>query len=139
MRKSNVTDTSLDWLTAQLPAIEPSARRTEADYYGASDLIAAELGIQEPPLSIASWKHGVFYESSIRSPQLLLTEGNKATRHLVANEWHATCLRDAGYRRVHAVGAPFLYAPPSTAMRMPDSLLIMPAHRIARAAHSFDE
>lgn len=139
MTNGRTGDKSLDWLTDQLPVIEPIARRTEADYYGASHLIASELGYHEPPPSIASWKHGVFYESTIGAPWLLLTEGNRATRHLVANEWHAACLRDAGYKRVHAVGAPFLYAAPATGLRMPNSLLIMPAHRIAKATNSIDE
>lgn len=139
MLESNADDTSLDWLTGQLPAIEPLARRTEADYYGASYLIAAELGTMEPPPSIASWKHGVFFESSIRSPCMLVTEGSRFTRQLVANDWQVKCLRDDGYLRVHAVGVPFLYVRPSGARRMANSLLVMPAHRVAKAAHSFDE
>lgn len=132
-------DLSLDWLTDQLPAIEPIARRTEADYYGASDLIGSALGYRSPPASAASWKHGVFFEPTIRAPRMLVTEGNRITRQLVANDWQVACLRHDGYLRVHAIGVPFLYTQPSGAKRMPNSLLIMPAHRVAMAAHSFDE
>lgn len=129
----------IDWLTSQLPPVRPLERRCEADYYGASDAIASALGRAEPPHSIASWRHGVSFERSMNAPELLLTEGNRATRHLVANDWQAACLRRAGYLRTHAVGAPFLYARPSGAKRAPGSLLIMPAHRVANAMHAFDE
>lgn len=139
MANGNNGDARLGWLTAELPASEPIARRTEADYYGASDLIATALGLQSPPISSASWKHGVFFEPTIRAPRMLVTEGNRLTRQLVANDWQVRCLRDDGYLRVHAAGVPFLYTQPSGARRLPNSLLIMPAHRVANAVHSFDE
>lgn len=130
---------SIDWLAAQLPPVEPIQRRSEADYYGASDVIATPLGYATPPRSVASWKHGVSYEVRMNSPELLLTEGNRATRHLVANEWQAARLRKAGYLRVHAVGVPFLYAPAPYGARLPGSLLVMPAHHVLNATHAFDE
>ncbi len=129
----------IEWLTAQLPPVISMERRSEADYYGASNVIATALGLARPPNSIASWKHGVSFERRMNAPELLLTEGNRATRHLVANDWQAAQLRQAGYFRVHAVGVPFLYAKSSGARRTPGSLLVMPAHHVANAAHSFDE
>ena len=129
----------IEWLTSQLPAIRPIERRSEADYYGASDLIGAALGYATLPRSIASWKHGVSYERTMRAPELLLTEGNRATRHLVANEWQAARLRRAGYLRVHAVGVPFLYSEPPDTKRLPHSLLVMPAHHVLNSTHAFDE
>lgn len=130
---------SVEWLTARLPPVQPIQRRSEADYYGASDLIGTALGLAAPPRSVASWKHGVSYERSMNAPELLLTEGNRATRHLVANEWQAARLRKAGYLRVHAVGAPFLYVDPGAPARLPRSLLVMPAHHVLNATHAFDE
>jgi len=129
----------IEWLTSQLPAIRPIERRSEADYYGASDLIGAALGYATLPRSSASWRHGVSYERTMRAPELLLTEGNRATRHLVANEWQAARLRRAGYLRVHAVGVPFLYSEPPDTKRLPHSLLVMPAHHVFNSTHVFDE
>ena len=130
---------TIEWLDSRLPPVRTIERRSEADYYGASDVIGAALGYAALPMSIASWKHGVSYERSMNAPELLLTEGNRASRHLVANEWQANTLRQGGYFRVHAVGVPFIYAEPSGADRLPNSLLVMPAHHVANATHSFDE
>ena len=102
-------------------------------------MIAAALGYAAVPRSVASWKHGVSYEREFEFPELLLTEGNRATRHLVANDWQVRGLRKRGFTRVHAVGAPFLYVGPSGAGRMPGSLLVMPAHSVFNASHAFDE
>lgn len=130
---------SLGWLTDRLPTVERIDRRSEADYYGASHVIAAELGYRTPPRSIASWKHGVLYEPKLAAPDLLLTEGNRATRHLVATAGQVALLRKAGFARVHAVGLPYLYVPSSATERIPGSLLIMPAHSLAKSTGTFDE
>jgi hypothetical protein len=129
----------IGWLASTLPPVRRIERRSEADYYGAGYLIAEALGLATPPRSIASWKHGVSFVRRMAAPELLLTEGNRATRHLVANEWQASALREAGFVRAHAVGAPYLYAQADGVRRMPRSLLAMPAHHIAGVTHSFDE
>ena len=130
---------ALEPILRHLPPVEKIERRSEADYYGASHLIATKLGLAAPPRSIASWKHGIIYESGLRSPQLLLSEGNRATRHLVTNQWQADRLREAGYWRVHATGVPFLYAERLADERLRGSLLIMPAHSLSKSTHAFDE
>jgi hypothetical protein len=127
------------WLTDTLPPSAPINRRTEADYYGASDLIATALGYDSAPPCIASWKHGVSYEKSLAYPELILTEGNRATRHLVGNGWQVSALRKRGFLRVHAVGTPILYLNPPSVTRVPRSLLVMPAHSLVNTAHPFDE
>ena len=127
------------WLTTRLPAQEPLQRRSEADYYGASELIASLTGRAAAPRSAASWKHGVSFEKDFAFPELLLTEGNRLTRHLVGNDWQASALRGRGYPRVHAVGVPFLYVPRSGAARLSGSLLVMPVHSLANASSSHDE
>jgi hypothetical protein len=127
------------WLTTRLPAQEPLQRRSEADYYGASDLIGSALGYATAPRSAASWKHGVSFDKDFAYPELLLTEGNRLTRHLVGNEWQASALRSSGYSRVHAVGVPFLHVPDSGACRVPRSLLVMPVHSLADANSAREE
>jgi hypothetical protein len=127
------------WLTRELPPFKASHRRTEADYYGASALIATASGYASPPRSIASWKHGVLFETELTYPQLMLTEGNRFTRHLVANGSQVTMLKRGAYLRVHAVGAPYLYVEAAPAPRMGGSLLVMPAHSLLNSRHAFDE
>ncbi|MDH4094680.1 MAG: hypothetical protein OEV81_07815 [Betaproteobacteria bacterium] len=131
--------TDIGWLTRQLPAYAQMPRRTEADYYGASDLIAAALGYDAAPPSVASWKHGVSYLGQLHHPALMLTEGNRTTRHLVANAEQAQQLRQRGFLRVHAVGAPFAYVGATPVARVPGSLLVMPAHGVFNSAHAFEE
>jgi hypothetical protein len=129
----------IKWLTDRLPPSAPTNRRTEADYYGASELIATALGYDSAPPCVASWKHGVSYERELRFPELILTEGNRATRHLVGNDWQVKALNRRGFFRVHAVGVPFIYVPPTTLERLPRTLLVMPAHSLDNTKHPFDE
>jgi hypothetical protein len=127
------------WLTKMLPPRQAILRRSEADYYGASDLIACALGYATQPRSVASWMHAVSYERRLDFPELLFPEGNRATRHLVATSGQVQQLTDRGFLRVHATGVPFLYVEPSATTRIPGSLLVMPAHSVANSTHSFDE
>ena len=127
------------WLTARLPRSQLIPRRTEADYYGASDLIAAALRYPAAPRSIASWMHAVSYEQHLDYPELLFPEGNRVTRHLVATTAQVKLLKARGYLRAYAVGVPYLYVEPANAVRMPGSLLVMPAHTVAKALLSFEE
>jgi hypothetical protein len=127
------------WLLDRLPPVAPINRRSEADYYGASDLIGAALGHPSAPRSSASWKHGIAFKQNWASPDLILTEGSRFTRHLVTVESQVAMLRGAGYLRVHAAGAPYLYVEPARAPRVPASLLIMPAHSVFNSTHSFGE
>ena len=127
------------WLTSQLPEPRPIQRRTEADYYGASGLIASALGLPTVPPSVASWKHGISYENNLRFPELILTEGNRATRHLVGRGEQVAQLNGRGYLRVHAVGVPYVYVEPPATQRVPRTLLVMPAHSLSNTSHAFDE
>jgi hypothetical protein len=130
---------SAEQLAGPLPEHRAIQRRSEADYYGASGLIAAALGLAAAPRSTASWKHGVSYARELAYPEVMLTEGNRLTRHLVTDVVQAEQLRARGYLRTHAVGAPYLYVPPPVLDRVPRSLLVMPAHSLVNSKHRFDE
>jgi hypothetical protein len=112
-----------------LPEVAPINIRCEADYYGASHLIAQQLGLTEPPISTSTWVHGcdmfpmprAVFSPSSSTPEQTLLVGN-----LVAQEWW----QNNGYSRAVAVGCPFIYTHPSGYRRVPGSVLAMPSHGI---------
>jgi hypothetical protein len=110
-----------------LPEPLPVAIRCEPDYYGASHLIAAELGLQQPPKSSSSWVHGC---SMLPVPREVLVPhfNNPDQTHLVENEVTQNWWRSRGYPKAVAAGCPILYTKPSGRARIPGSVLAMPMH-----------
>jgi len=100
----------------------------EPTYYGASYTIAQELKLRSyNPASCYVWTHGCrligpedarYY---IRFPKL---KGNI----LVARQDEKRFLEDQGFRNIHAVGMPILYARRFPLQKRPDSILVMPPH-----------
>ncbi len=123
---------ALGGLVDVLPPIRYTAREGgEADFYGASDLIAAKLGLKLPLFTgrAASWTHGVSAQAGkLTTPRLLVEDDYRHGTNLVDKESTAKFLREHGYKGV-AVGAPFIYAdeavPPA---RLPSSVLVFPPH-----------
>ncbi|MCX6950809.1 MAG: class I SAM-dependent methyltransferase, partial [Verrucomicrobia bacterium] len=118
-----------------LPPIRYTAREGgEADYYGASDLIAAQLQMERPLFTgfAASWAHGWTQQlPKFESPRLLVQDDYRHGTNLVDTEVPVKFLREHGYKSV-AVGAPFLYADEATPPpRLPSSLLVFPPHSTA--------
>lgn len=116
------------WLTGRLPSFQRIVIRGESDYYGVSWQIATALGRPFPPLSYASWRHGWIYYQPLVHPKRVAMYGSPEDIHLVHTEEHVQFLRSHGYKKVFAVGMPFLYAPAVTTERQQGSLLVMPRH-----------
>lgn len=125
------------WLADRLPPRIRAPIRCEADYYGASSVIASAVGRPEPPKSTAYWTHG-WIGQELRHPRQY-ARGEPGDRHLVATDRHAAFLRQAGFRRVEAVGLPIVYVEDRPIERLPNSLLIMPPHSLPYTKHSWRE
>ena len=113
-------------IASALPPIELVKLRCEADFYGASRIIASSLGISEPPKSETAWAHG-WVPDPVTHPRQIL--GNNAAYRpmLVTNQKRADFLRSHGIQAT-AAGGPFIYATVKTVQRISGSLLVMPPH-----------
>lgn len=126
------------WIAERLPPVKKVERRSEADYYGASHLIAGLLGQRTARRSFATWSHAWQIEPTTHPHQVLcVTDGEQS--HLVATEAHAELLKRAGYRNVAPVGLPYLYADGVQVARRPGSLLVMPVHTLKYAKYDWDQ
>lgn len=115
----------------ELPTIRQIPVRNEPDFYGFSLLIARDLRLQSAPVSlVTTWKHGWNPDKSIDYPKQIAHNGTARHHHVVHNEWQLSFLKKHGYRHVEVAGAPFIYAPIPKVTRIPNSLLVMPAHTL---------
>ena len=128
---------NIQWLLQRLPAIERIWRRVEADFYGASHVIAQLTQRKNPPISFATWRHGWIYYDDLCHPKLL-TNGSPQMMNLVANDAHVSILRNFGYTKLAAVGLPYLYTNILTYNRISNSLIVMPGHTLEYTDHSWD-
>jgi hypothetical protein len=111
------------------PIMEAQPPIMDSEYYGASRIIAREIGIPSSLPTTASWSHGWIFDN-IRSFKQITGEFINPNRlYLVRNEAEREILQLQGLR-AEAIGLPFLYAlkaePPP--QRIPGSLLVMPTH-----------
>ncbi len=125
------------WLEDRLPPIEKIELKGEANFYGASYLIASKLGMKHPPRSYAHWRHG-WAVPPVTHPRQL-ARGKPQDMHLVATEEHVQILKKFGFKKTEAVGLPFIYADDVQVERMPGSLLVMPAHSLPYTNHDWDQ
>ncbi len=126
-------------LKQTLPPIIPIKLRNEADYYGASHIIAHDLGLHKAPRSFAYWTHGWVYTEPIESSKEINCLAKPSDVVLVATQKEADILRLEGYHKAHAVGMPFLYTKEIEIKRHPRSLLVMPAHSGSQSSIEVDE
>lgn len=124
-------------LLSTLPPQRPIWCRSEPDYYGASRLIAEDLGKPHTPVSFAIWQHGWIVLDERLLPSLV-SRGERHLPRLVTSENHVRLLRDAGYENAHATGLPFIYNKEIELSRLPDSLLVLPTHTIRSTTNSQD-
>lgn len=121
------------WLLSRLPRVDPRTSAREPDYYGASFLVAENLGLSLPPLSQASWYHGwqptkLWERAPHLDPRAVFGDRNPKGVNLVMTEPQAEFMRSHGWAKTTACGAPFLWAPDSNFARLEGSLLVMPPH-----------
>lgn len=113
-------------------------------FYGASHRLAACCGLGEPlTYTGLRWQHGwCAKETESISPTLVVQELEVQPElcYLVARESQAEYLRSKNLV-AKAIGLPFVYADAPPSKRLPNSLLIMPAHSLEYTAHDwkFDE
>ena len=113
-------------------------------FYGADRVLAEYCDVNDPPpIDYFSWQHGWCTEDRQSvDPLLLVMEPviDFSKTFLVARPDEAEYLRLHGLT-ARAIGLPFLYARPLPAVRIPNSLLVMPAHSLEYTRHNwkFDE
>ena len=132
------TNNEITWLLERLPPIERVWRRSEPDFYGASYLVARQLGRRKPPVSFAAWRHGWVHVDPIIHPRLI-AKGTKKTLNLVATESQVKILKEFGWHRAVAVGLPFIYGDFFEIDTRPNSLLVMPGHTLSYTDHRYDQ
>lgn len=137
LKTENSEQGNAAWLLKVQPAIKPIKTRCEADYYGASSLIAAALGLDTVPESLASWSHGIAYWKDLKLARQLVLTATQLDRCLVCNKHQESFLRRKGFLRAHAVGAPILYVPEKYVTRIKNSLLVMPTHSLYNTQHDW--
>ena len=120
----------------ELPSFKyTSLPNSEIDYYGASYNIARSLGLDGIPFTRASWYHGwnryplVTPEQFIHEDCVAFCEVKKVP-NLVATPEIEAFLKANDYPHAIAVGAPFIYTKNPCIERIPNSLLIIPAHTL---------
>jgi hypothetical protein len=128
----------IDWLTQRLPRPQLVPIPKEPDHYGASYLVARELGWRAPARSRARWQHGWWYTPPVHAAELVGEDGRDYV-FLVATDEMVRFLQQHGFRNAFAVGLPFVYANYVDVERRPKSLLVMPPHSYAETEHGWDE
>ena len=131
-------DTQIKWLAERLPPVEQIWRRSEPDFYGASYLIAQQVGKKKPPVCFATWRHGWVHLKSIIHPLMILGSTDE-TLNLVATENQVRIVREFGFKNAIAVGLPFIYGDTFEVERRPGSLVVMPGHTLPYTDHQLDE
>jgi hypothetical protein len=121
-----------------LPPVAKTHLRSEADFYGASSIIAEELGMKKVPRSFATWRHGWIF-TPLKYVSQLIWMDHDAPFHLVATEKEASFLTSQKVRNVVAVGTPFIYADLNDVERIPKSLLVMPPQNFENSSSGMDE
>src|SRR5262249_53943 len=122
--------TSLDLPEVQL--LESCSINIE--FYGASAVAAEYCGFQCPPKPPRGyWQHGWGAKQWLKfdSPRLCFGTVDlkgKNDYHWVGRRDEEDLLHRHGYKHVRAIGLPIVYVPRKEIVRVPGSLLVMPAH-----------
>lgn len=122
-----------------LPPIKKIRLYSEADYYGASSLIAQKLKLPFRLFSYIGWKHGWLYADLKYIEQL--TGGSNYKNYLVANKSDEEFLK-LNNIKAKAVGMPFVYVKDiekQTIYRYKNTLLVMPPHSLPYTMHEWFE
>jgi hypothetical protein len=106
-----------------------SSLRNEVDFYGASKILAKQLGYNRVPLSYSSWTHGAT-SVDLKFPEQIQWCNHWVLNRLVANEEVENFLNSFGYDKVKKVGLPITYVPSLNVKRRKNSILIMLPHTL---------
>lgn len=103
--------------------------RCEADFYGASHMVAEQLGMNKAPNSFSSWSHAPSIKGLKYVDHLIWNKGWLKNK-LVVNSEVETFLLGNKVDKVKAVGLPITYVPTQHIVRQEKSTLIMLAHSL---------
>ena len=117
---------------------------SEADFYGASKLVAGHLGlpVHKLPRSSARWYHAPVPDwRDFLDPYDFYTQRSplypkSLRRLLVPNLRTQEYMRSCGYEAVTAAGSPILLAEEAARPRRLDSFLVMPSHVLESGSYS---
>jgi FkbM family methyltransferase len=119
--------------------------RTELDArtpYGAIQIAARYCGLRSAALTVpGQWQHGWTAPDYKPSPQSLFGEALANEKLWVARKDQEHYLKEQGYASARAIGLPCVYVPRSGVERIPNTLLVVPAHSLSYTTHlwKFDE
>lgn len=126
-------------LVAHMLQMAPRVRMADSEidqhwwssHYGALFVAARYCGLSElPSPSVGFWQHGVHMPWNLDNPKLIAASALPSERCFVARQDEKAALLKHGYQHVEAIGLPIVYLPHREVARLPDSLLIMPAHTL---------
>lgn len=104
--------------------------RGEADFYGASYLIAKKNSLNSPPKSYSSWSHGVEH-ANLKFIDQVIWNKKWVYTHLVRNLKTFQFLEKSGVDKLNVIGMPIIYVDGFNVTRKKNSLLVMLAHTLS--------
>lgn len=113
--------------------------------YGDQLVAARYCGMAAPRYAMqGEWQHGwIGPERNIHPEFVVGSDGKsherrKSARFFVARQDQVEYLGSLGYRHVHAIGLPIVYLAQAALERVPNSLLVMPAHSLPETREEWD-
>jgi hypothetical protein len=103
--------------------------RSEADFYGASHLIAEYNSLNTPRRSYSTWSHGVHFKD-LKFAEQIDWSREWRKNNLVETNRVKKFLEGFSFKNVKAVGLPIVYVPSQNVVRHKNSVLIMLAHSL---------
>jgi hypothetical protein len=135
--KPHSKNISQDTLDILLPYNQRINVRSEADFYGASHLIAEHLGLTTVPNSYSSWSHGPSIKGLKYVDHIIWNKGWLKNR-LVVNRQVEQFLLENHVQKVKAVGLPITYVKSQNIKRRGKSVLFMLAHSLPNTKINHD-
>jgi|694.fasta_scaffold134168_3 hypothetical protein len=110
-------------------------REINSGHYGIEQIAKKYCGLKKSKHIIGIWQHGVFLPEILHYPDQLTSHEiplliRKRYPFFVANQHNKDFLRANGYRNVHAIGMPIVYAKVQPKIKIRDSLLLLPDHSV---------
>lgn len=125
-----------------MAAATANFQRDSSSPYGAAAIAACHCGLGFAPCKFPGhWQHGWIPQHYQRAPESQFGEKIGRTKLWVARKDQADFLIAHDFLEARAIGLPVVYVPRSSTKRIPNSLLVVPAHSLEYTTHTwkFDE
>lgn len=112
--------------------------------YGDTSVIARFVGLPKAPSRLnGEWQHGVVVRERNKNADWIigsdgLSHQRPHKRYYVARGDQVLALKAFGFTDIHAIGLPFAYVTPPPYERVPNTLLVMPAHGLPESGSRID-